>query len=129
GGSSKEVVLAVPTASILPIREVEVTVRDGGTEVATATPEVEALTSDQLVGLLPGVAPPDLPEPLALPGDVGTARFVRLSLDDLAVPGILDPLGTVVAGADEVGRLDPDGRAQLLAWTEAGGHLVVDSAP
>jgi hypothetical protein len=129
GGSSKEVVLVVPTPAGFAVRAVDVALRDGGDEVASAQPEVEALTEDELVGLLPGAAPADLPGPVALPGEVGTARFVRVDLEQLAVPGLLDPLGTVVAGADEVGRLDAAGRAELLAWTEQGGRLVVDSPP
>jgi hypothetical protein len=129
GGSSKEVVLVVPTPAGFAVREVDVTLRDGGDEVASAQPEVEGLAEDELVGLLPGALPADLPEPVTLPGEVGTARFVRVELEQLAIPGLLDPIGTVVAGADEVGRLDAAGRAELLSWTDRGGRLVVDSAP
>ena len=129
GGSSKEVVLVVPTPAGFAVREVDVTLRDGGDEVASTQPEVEGLAEDELVGLLPGALPADLPEPVTLPGEVGTARFVRVELEQLAIPGLLDPIGTVVAGADEVGRLDAAGRAELLSWTDRGGRLVVDSAP
>ena len=129
GGSSKEVVVVVPTPAGFAVRGVEVSLRDGGDEVASAQPEVEGLDEDELVGLLPGVTPADLPEPVAFPGEIGTARFVRIELEQLAIPGLLDPIGTVVAGADEVGRLDAAGRAELLDWTDRGGRLVVDSEP
>lgn len=128
GGSSKQVVVVVPTPVGFPISEVQVSLRGGG-DVVQAQPAVEALGEDELVGLLPGVAPADLPEPVTLVGEVGTARFVRLDLDLLAVPGLLDPLGTIVAAADELGGLDAAGREQVLDWADRGGRLVVDGAP
>ena len=44
------------------------------------------------------------------------------------VAGALDPLGTIVAGPDELGRLDADARAGVLDWVDRGGRLVIDAA-
>lgn len=125
GGGEKDVVVVVPTPATFAVRSARVTLTGAGDPVA-AELDLEVLEDDQLVGLLPAIRPADLPPALALPGELGTARFEALEPELLALPGALDPLGTVVAGVEEVGRLDDAARAQLLDWVDRGGRLVVD---
>lgn len=127
GGGEKDVVVVVPTPATFVVREARVRLVGAGEPVAVDV-ELDVLEGDQLVGLLPGTQPADLPPSLELPGQLGTARFVALEAELLALPGAIDPLGTVVAGAEEVGRLDAAARAQLLDWVDRGGRLVVDGA-
>ena len=126
GGGVSDFVVVVPTPSIAELREVEVRLIGAG-EPVSAEADLDPLHDTQLVGLLPEVAPPDLPEPLTLPADAGTARFVALDADTLAVAGVLDPIGTVVAGPEELARLAPGARAAVLDWVDRGGRLVVDA--
>lgn len=128
GGGVHDFVVVVPTGSTFEVHDVEVRlVAAGGT--ATAEAEVDALTDGQLVGLLPAVTPADVPAPLPLLLDAGSARFVAVGRDDLQVEGALDPLGTLVGGPDELGRLTAAARASVLDWVDRGGRLVVDAAP
>ena len=128
GGGVSDFVVVVPTPTMFELREIEVRLVGAGENV-TAEADVDPLEDGQLVGLLPEVTPPDLPEPLALPMEIGTARFVELDADTLAVAGVLDPIGTLVAGTEELGRLAAEARATVLDWIDRGGHLVVDAAP
>ena len=128
GGGVSEFVVVVPTPPTMELQEVDVRLVGAG-DAITAEAEVDPLEDSELVGLLPEVAPPDVPEPLGLPMDAGTARFVELDADTLGVHGVLDPLGTVVGGAEELGRLAPDARAAVLDWVDRGGRLVLDAAP
>lgn len=127
GGGEKDVVVVVPTPATFAVRDARVRLVGAGDPVAIEV-ELDALEGDQLVGLLPGVQPADLPPSLELPGELGTARFVALEAELLALPGAIDPLGTVVAGVEEVDRLDDAARSQLLDWVDRGGRLVVDGA-
>lgn len=126
GGGANDFVVVVPTPTMVELQEVRVRLAGGG---AAADAELEPLEDLELVGLLPEVTPPDLPEPLVLPADAGTARFVELDVDDVAVHGLLDPLGTVVAGPEELGRLAAGARAAVLDWVDRGGRLVLDATP
>lgn len=128
GGGVNDFVVVVPTPAAVEVREVRVRLVGAG-EPVTAEAELDPLEDEQLVGLLPEVAPPDEPQPLTLAMDVGTARFVALDADAVAVVGVLDPIGTVVAGADELGRLAAGARAAVLDWIDRGGRLVVDASP
>lgn len=127
GGGVNDFVVVVPTPAAVEVREVRVRLVGAG-EPVTAEAELDPLEDEQLVGLLPEVAPPDEPQPLTLAMDVGTARFVALDADAVAVVGVLDPIGTVVAGADELGRLAAGARAAVLDWIDRGGRLVVDAS-
>lgn len=126
GGGVSDFVVVVPTPPAVDLREIDVRLVGAG-EPITAEAELDPLTDEQLVGLLPELAPPDLPEPLALAMDAGTARFVALDADTLAVPGVLDPLGTLVVGPQELTRLAPEARALVLDWVDRGGRLLVDA--
>lgn len=126
GGGEKDVVVVVPTPANLPVREARVRLLGAGEPISLAA-DLDVLEGDELVGLLPGVQPADLPPALALPGDLGTARFVALEPELLALAGAIDPLGSVVAGPEELRRLDATARGLLLDWVDRGGRLVVDS--
>lgn len=128
GGGEKDVVVVVPTPFGTPVREARVRLVGAG-DAVTIDADLEALDTDELVGLLPGVTPADLPAPFAFPQELGTARFVELEPELLGLAGAIDPLGTIVAAPDEVGSLDPAARQLLLDWVDRGGRLVVDSAP
>jgi hypothetical protein len=128
GGGVNDFVIVVPTPVTIDLREIDVRLIGAG-EPITAEVDLDPLTDEQLVGLLPELAPPDLPEPLALPMEAGTARFVALDGDILGTAGVLDPLGTLVAGPQELTRLAPEARAAVLDWVDRGGRLLVDAAP
>jgi hypothetical protein len=128
GGSTKEVVVVVPSPVGFAIGDVAVRLLGAGDAVVVEA-EVEPLQADELAGLLPGVAGADVPEPLALPEGLGVAHFATLDPDDLVLAGAADPFGTIVAGPDEVGTLDATARANLADWVDRGGRLVVDSQP
>ena len=128
GGGVSDFVVVVPTPATIEVRQIDVRLVGAG-EPITAEADVDALTDEQLVGLLPELTPADLPEALALAMEAGTARFVALDTDTLSVAGILDPVGTVVAGPQELTRLAPEARAAVLDWVDRGGRLLVDAAP
>jgi hypothetical protein len=126
GGSDKDVLVVVPTPSQFELRSLTVRVVGGGDPVVVDV-EVEPLYAEELVGLLPELTAGDLPPPLALAMEAGTAHFVAVDDTTLAAPGALDPLGTLVAGPDELGRLDGRVRSAVLDWVDRGGRLVVDA--
>jgi hypothetical protein len=128
GGSDKEVVIVIPSPSVFALDGVDVRLVGAGEPIVIEA-ELEPLQSEEVVGLLPGATPADLPAPLPFAQGIGTARFAALSAELTAVPGAIDPLGTIVAGPDELGRLDASARALVLDWIDRGGRLVVDSAP
>lgn len=128
GGGTSDFLVVVPTPPMEQLRRIDVRLTGAGRAISEQV-DVDALEDVQLVGLLPEVRPADLPEPLNLPMDAGTARFVALDPDDLATGGVLDPVGTVVTGRAELGRLDAGSRAQVLDWVDRGGRLVVDTEP
>jgi hypothetical protein len=128
GGGVSDFVVVVPTPNFAALRDVDVRLVGAG-EPVTGEGELDPLTDEQLVGLLPEAMPADLPQPLTLTAEAGTARFVELDLDEIAVAGVLDPIGTVVGGAGELGRLSADARSSVLDWVDRGGRLVVDGAP
>ncbi len=126
GGSVKEYFLVVPTAST----DDDITVRAtlvAGDERAEDEAEVEYDPTVDLVGLTASVAPADLPAPLALSHDAGTAVFVEVTDDELARPAALASLGSLVAGPDDLGRLPAGSRLGILTWVAAGGRLLVDA--
>ena len=126
GGSDKEVVVVVSTPAAFVIDGVQVRLLGAGDPVAVEAP-LEPLQSEEIVGLLPAVTPADAPPPFSYPEGVGTARFSPVTPELVAVAGAVDPIGTIVAGPEEVGRLDAAARASLLDWIDRGGRLVVDS--
>lgn len=127
-GTEKPVAVVVSTPFSYPIRQVDVRLVGAGDPV-TASADVEELETEELVGLLPSVTPADLPAPLALPLAGGTARFVAVDNDTLAVAGAVDPLGTLIAGPGELDALDARARRAVLDWVDRGGRLVVDAQP
>jgi hypothetical protein len=128
GGSVKEFLVVVPTSE--GTEDGTVNVQLAGDEQATATARVQLLTDVELVGLLPGVQGASLPGTSPLTVDAGTAKFAAVTDTELAAaPGALAPLGTIVAGADELQSLDPAARDGLIAWVEAGGRLLIDALP
>jgi hypothetical protein len=128
GGSDKQVVVVIPSSAGFPVDAVQVRLVGSG-EAITVEAELEPLQAEEVVGLLPGATPADLPPPLPFPQGIGTARFAALSPELLAIPGAIDPVGTIVAGPEELGRLDAAARASVLDWIDRGGRLVVDAAP
>jgi hypothetical protein len=128
GGSAKQVVVVLPA----PIDDARfgVTAAFAG---ASGRGEATADESVELVGLLPGsgavAGGAEVPAPVPLPMDLGTARFARLDEALLAAPGALGPLGLVAAGPDGLTGLDETARTSLLRWLDTGGQLVVDGAP
>jgi hypothetical protein len=127
GGSVKQVVVAVDMPATFEQAVVHVVFHGSGESVQGQS--ALAFSDDQeLVGLLPAVTPATLPGSTPLTIDAGTARFA--ALDDLllaAAPASLAPLGTIVAGPDELAGLAPAARQGILAWVDDGGHLLVDA--
>ncbi len=129
GGSVKEYLLVVPTSPFDDEATVRASLR-AGDEQARGEAEVEFDPAEELVGLLPAVTPADLPPALPLVGESGTARFVAIDDDALTTAaGSLAGLGTLVAAPDEIARLTADTRQAVLAWVNAGGHLLIDAQP
>lgn len=128
GGTEKPVVVVVSTPFGFEIRGVDVRLSGAG-DAVTASADVEPLESEELAGLLPSVTPADLPPPLSLPEGIGIARFIEVDNDTLAVPGAIDPLGSIVAGPGELDTLDGAARRAVLDWIDRGGRLVVDAQP
>jgi hypothetical protein len=128
GGSDKDVVVVVASPASFPISSVGVRIRGAGEEIRVEA-EVEALDGDELAGLLPGVVPADLPAPFTFPHGFGVARFAAVDPDELLIAGAIDPLGTIVAGPEELGALDGAARAAVIDWVDRGGRLVVDASP
>lgn len=126
GGSTKDIVVAVPTPAFTDRLEVRARLDAGG---AAISGEAELTTSvdTELVGLLPGLVD-RVPEPVAVPMDLGTARFTNLDAE-LPVAGALDPLGTIITGPQGLGDLEGEARRNVLDWIDRGGHLVVDTEP
>jgi len=102
------------------------TLRDRArTQVTTGGSEPE------VAALLPGTSgregrPDDLP---LLDDEAHLGRLVLVATEPgllAAGPGALDPFSHVVGTPDDLAGLDPAARTSLLAWVQAGGHLVVD---
>lgn len=132
GGSAKEFLVVVGTnASRSSPVTVIAQLPDGSKSPPSANLSVNPVDDQEVVGLLPGVlAGRSAPGPAALSVDVGTARFVALSSAELdRAPDSIRALGTIAAGADELGRLAPSTRTGVLQWIEGGGRLLVDASP
>ncbi|MGH9113237.1 MAG: hypothetical protein ACRDZN_13230, partial [Acidimicrobiales bacterium] len=125
GGSTKRVVVVLATSVDGGPGGGRVQATLTGDERAEGTTDVTAVTDTELVGLLPGLAA-QAPRETPLAVDVGTARFDLLEEIDLATPGALGGLGTIVAADDGLRALRAPGRANVLAWVADGGALVVD---
>ncbi|MGH2690300.1 MAG: hypothetical protein ACRDKW_16060 [Actinomycetota bacterium] len=131
GGSVKEYVLAVPTPEWYPLDALVVLRSRSGDVVARELVTVRATQDEELVGLLPGsLGGASLPGSAPLAVDAGVARFFLLDEALLAqAPHSLEALGTVGMPASGLGDLAPAARDGLLSWVDAGGRLLVDSAP
>lgn len=133
GGGAKSFVVVVPPIATFPGASIGVDARlverDGGSLIAESG-RVRTRSADdrELVGLLPQAAGAKLPATVPLAIDAGVAEFFAVDaiLLDLA-PGSLEPLGTLVAGAGEVGRFTPPVLRRVLGWLERGGTLLVDA--
>lgn len=124
GGTDKEYLVSVPTISGMD--QAQVTASLGGDLSGEA--DLVFTGDTELVGLVPGVAN-RAPGALTLPADLGIAHFSQLDETDLATPGALEPLGTIVSGPDGLEPLDDQARSKILTWVDQGGRLVVDAVP
>jgi hypothetical protein len=134
GGTTKEVVVALPTArppgGQSDLRtEVRVQLRDGDTLVAEQTASAVYEARTEAVGVLPGMAAVGrLPDTVPFPLDTGTATLHALDAVVLdAGADALGPYATLVALPADLDALSPGARVGLLGWLESGGHLAVDS--
>lgn len=108
--------------------ELVATARRPGAPAAEGRATLKPVTDAELVGVLPvlaGRSPPPATAPLSVP--IGTARFVAVDGPTLAVVGSLQPLGTLTATTDDLIRLSPTQRTNVVFWLASGGHLWVDS--
>jgi hypothetical protein len=128
GGSSKEYLVVVPSAAVGDGGRTTVTASLDGDEAQVGRDDITATGDTDLVGLVPDLVP-EPPDPLDLGPGLGDARFHQLSADELAAPGALDALGTIVTAGDGLSSLSPSGRANVLDWLDRGGRLVLDGAP
>jgi hypothetical protein len=131
GGSSKQFEVVVPTDAAQNSLQAAVNVIEGGVTLATSAPTALAAPDTEVVGLLPDLlVGRTLPGPARLSVDAGTARFVAVSDQDLALaPPSLGALSAVALGADGLSRLSADARQGVLGWTARGGRLLVDAQP
>ena len=126
GGSDKQYLVVLPT--LAGATRADITARLTGDDAAAGDAEVNFTGDTELVGLVPGLVA-SVPGPLPLRHDLGTARFQQLRDDDLATPGALDALGTIVTGPEGLAPLSESARVNVLSWLDQGGRLVVDAAP
>jgi hypothetical protein len=129
GGGDKQFELVVATTTGAAQLSAQVALTDGRTVVASAASTINAGTDTEVVGLLPellvGRTPPSS---ATLSVDLGTARLVALSDQDLAAaPASLGPLTAVALGPNGLVDLDAATRNALLAWTAGGGRLMIDA--
>jgi hypothetical protein len=129
GGSSKQFEVVVPTDSAQTSLQTQVAVTERRTTLASSAPTVAAAPDTEVVGILSDLlVARALPGPAALSVDAGTARFVAISDQDLALaPASLGPLSAVALGPDSLARLSTAVRQRLLAWTSNGGRLLIDA--
>jgi hypothetical protein len=125
GGTTKEILVALPTLTSVQRATVVAGVPGAG---LSAEVDIAYSGDVELVGLLSGVTN-QVPQPLALPADLGSAHFEQLDDAELTTVGALDPLGTVVTGPEGLAALSPEARSNVLTWVGQGGHLVVDAVP
>lgn len=125
-GTTKEYTFTLATSWDEP--RVELTVLDGGDEVASATGRART-TNDELVGVLPRLAArfDELPPQARLPEGIGSAQIAAITAGviDLGVSG-LQSFDTVVAGADDLSELTDAQRDDVLRWVSLGGILLLD---
>jgi hypothetical protein len=126
GGSNKEYLVVLPT--LAGFDSADVTASLTGDDAAAGEAKVDFTGDTELVGLVPDLVAA-APGPVPLAHDLGTARFQLLGDDDLAIPGALEPLGTIVTGPEGLAPLGEAARANILTWLDQGGRLVVDAAP
>ena len=129
GGSVKDFLVVVPTrwnGSVGP-SEMRVTL-DAGDASAETTAALDWRGDVEVVGLLPGLVS-QAPDPTPLPMDLGRAVFDQLDEQELATPGALGPVASIVAGPDGLAGLPPEAVDNVLDWVEAGGQLLVDAPP
>lgn len=128
GGSVKEYRVVLP-APATPEGQVRVTFRPDGAAPVTETVELDFASANELVGLLPGVAPTGEPGSAAnLPVTGGQALPVVLAPDDWD-PAVLHGVGTLGATAADLAALTQPWRSELGSWLTHGGRLLVDEAP
>jgi hypothetical protein len=128
GGSSKQYLVVVPSVTAGDGGKTTVTVSLDGDDAKVGRIDITASGDVDLVGLAPDLVP-EPPDPLDLGPGLGTARFHQLSADELATPGALDALGTIVTAGDGLSSLSPSARSNVLDWLDRGGRLVLDGAP
>lgn len=125
-GTTKEYTFTLPTMWDEPW--IELTVLDGGDEVASARGRAR-MTGDELVGVLPRLASrfEELPPQVRLPEGIGSAQLAAITTGviDLGVSG-LQSFDTVVAGADDLTELTDRQRDELFRWVSLGGILLLD---
>jgi hypothetical protein len=126
GGSDKEYLVVLPT--LVGAGRIQVDARLSGDDAAAGEADVNFTGDTELVGLAPGLLPA-VPGPQPLAHDLGTARFHELRDDELATPGALEALGTILIGPEGLAPLGDRARANVLTWIDQGGRLVVDAAP
>jgi hypothetical protein len=126
-GTTKDFYLLVPSA--WDRARVEVSIRDGGDEVASAVGTAR-MADGELVGVLPRLASrigelPDDDVPLGAElGDAVIGTLVPEVID--LGPAALRGYDSIVAGDDDLAELSEDQREALWAWVSTGGTLLLD---
>ena len=128
GGSTKELVVAVPTFGANfggTELQVEVALRDGSGQLAEGSARVQWTPDAELVGVLPAAgALATVPDTSALAVDAGTARFVAVDELDLAEPGAIDAFDMLA-----VTSRPPVSDEPPLALTDANPPAARSSLP
>ncbi len=129
GGSVKDYLLVVPTrwSGTLGPSEMRISLRTGD-DTVEATAAMTWTGDVEVVGLVPGLAS-QAPGPTPLGTGMGRAVFDQLDAQELATPGALGPLGSIVTGPDGLSALPPEAQRNVLDWVEEGGQLLVDAPP
>lgn len=126
-GSRKRFVVPMPTPET-DRPAITVSLRLDGAEAELRTVTLERDSDVELVGVLPLVTTvAELPESAGLLVDAGTARLFPISAELLGAGfdglWLFDSLVATNADLDALSSREVDA---VLAWTGAGGHLLVD---
>ncbi len=126
-GSLKRFVVAVPTPGA-ERPAVSVRLRLDGADVDEREVMLSPASDVELVGVLPLVTTAgDLPDSAGLAVDAGTARLYPITAELLGAGfdglWIFDSLVATAADLEALSTREADA---VLAWTSAGGHLLVD---
>jgi hypothetical protein len=127
GGTTKRYALTVGTSSGFGGDSVRVDVFADGEPVASESATVTADGTEELVGVLPGLAASLDRDTAPLAIDLGQARLGQLPAEVLAEgPLALETYDQIAAGSGDLDDLSDSEIRTLTQWVGQGGYLLLD---